>query len=179
MMERADFAQLRILLLSDKNHGAQTLRSVLSIAGVSRIIGVEEPCRAMDLLSMEHFDAVFVNEAAGMVDDLTVAQAVRSKPGILNPLVPVFVFQEHARRRQVEKARDTGATDFLTCPISPRTVMAKLTAAITAPRPFIKAPGFFGPDRRAVARPAWYGEDRRNRLPRKVVVPKGGDPILV
>jgi hypothetical protein len=95
-------------------------------------------------------------------------------------MVPVFVFQEQARRRSVEQARDTGATDFLTCPISPKTVMSKLEAAIVTPRPFIKAPEFFGPDRRAMARPAWHGDDRRVRAPRKVNIQRGGtDPILV
>ena len=181
VLELADFAQLRIMLLSGKTHGAQTLRSVLTLAGVIKIINVVEPRRALDLLTMEHFDAVFADEAAGPVEDLCFALAVRRTKAVLNPMVPVFVFQEQARRRSVELARDLGATDFLTCPISPKTVMAKLEAAIMAPRPFIKAPAFFGPDRRAKARPAWNGEDRRIRAPRKVVVQKPGtpDPVLV
>jgi PleD family two-component response regulator len=174
---------LRILLLSDKNHGATTLRAVLSMAGVSRIVGVEDSGRAMDLLSMEHFDAVFAQDGTAPVDGLGFPLAVRSRKGICDPMIPIFVFQEQARRRDVEQARDTGATDYLTCPISPRTVMAKLEAAILAPRPFIKAPDFFGPDRRAKVRPGWHGEDRRVRAPRKVQVQKGGtpptDPFLV
>ena len=179
-MEWADFAQLRILLLSGKTHGAQTLRSVLTIAGVTRITSSSDPQRALDLLTMEHFDAVYADEAAGPVDGLAFPLAVRRTQGVLNPMVPVYVFQEQARRSHVEQARDTGATDFLTCPISPKTVMAKLEAAIQAPRPFIKAPDFFGPDRRAKARPAWNGEDRRVRAPRKVNVQKpSGDTVLV
>ena len=178
-MERADFAQLRIMLLSGKSHGAATLRSVLSIAGVSKIIPVDQSSRAIDLLTMEHFDAVFAEESCDAVEDLTFPLAVRRKAGILNPMIPVFVFQEQARRRDVEQARDTGAHDFLTCPISPKTVMAKLEAALVAPRPFIKAPEFFGPDRRAAARPAWYGDDRRVRSPRKVQVVKGGPSDIV
>ncbi len=179
-MERAEFARLRIMLLSGKTHGAQTLRSVLALAGVIKIINVVEPRRALDLLTMEHFDAVFADEAAGQVEELGFALAVRRTKAVLNPLVPVFVFQEHARRRTVELARDLGANDFITCPISPKTVMSKLQAALMAPRPFIKAPAFFGPDRRARARPAWYGEDRRIRAPRKVTLNKPpGDPVLV
>lgn len=135
-MERADFAALSILLLSQKNHAAQTLR------------------------------------------------AVRRRPGILNPLLPIFVFHERARRRVVEAARDTGATDFITCPISPRTVMLKLEAALVNPRPFIKTPAYFGPGGRARQRSVWSGEERRLRLPRKIRI-KGGapqpdpDPVLI
>jgi CheY-like chemotaxis protein len=175
-MERSDFAQLRVMLLSGKTHGAQTLRSVLSLAGVTNILALDDPRKALEHLTLENFDAVFADDNCEKVSDLTFAMAVRRRGGILNPMVPIFVFQEQARRRDVEEARDTGATDFLTCPISPKTVMTKLEAALTNPRPFIKAPGFFGPDRRAKTRTAWSGEERRSRQARKVTIEKGKLP---
>jgi len=181
-MERADFAALRILLLSEKTHAAQTLRSVLTLAGITRITSVAQSLRALELLTMDRYDAVFCDEASAPVGELTFALAVRRTPGVLDPLLPVFVFHELARRRAVEAARDTGATDFLTCPISPKTVMTKLEAALLNPRPFIKAPDFFGPDRRARQRPAWNGEERRTRIPKKIRVAKpapGSDPVLL
>ncbi|MEY4708414.1 MAG: hypothetical protein RJB58_2137 [Pseudomonadota bacterium] len=82
-------------------------------------------------------------------------------------MIPIFAVQERARRRDVEKARDIGVTDVLTTPISPKTVMTKLQAALTAPRPFIVANEFFGPDRRAKARTPYYGLDRRTRVAKK------------
>ena len=175
-MEKADFAELRIMLLSGKTHGAQTLRSVLTLAGISRILTVDQSVRAIDLLTMEHFDAVYAADACDQVEGLTFPLAVRRKRGILNPMIPIFVFHEQARRCNVEAARDTGATDFITCPVSPKTVMAKLEAALLSPRPFIKAPDFFGPARRAKARPVWNGEDRRTLAPRKVQLQKGELP---
>jgi len=114
---------------------------------------------------------------------LTFPRAVRHKAGILNPMIPIFVFHERARRRAVEAPRDTGATDFLTSPISPKTVMTKLKAALVNPRPFIKAPEYFGPDRRVRQRPLRSGEERRIRVPKKIKVIKGGslpsDPASV
>jgi CheY-like chemotaxis protein len=173
-MERADFAQLRVMLLTGRSHGAQTLRSVLTLSGVTNILFIDNPKKALDLLTMENFDAVYADDGCEKVSDLTFAMAVRRRSGILNPMIPIFVFQERARRSDVEIARDTGATDFLTCPISPKTVMTKLEAALVNPRPFIKAPDFFGPDRRTKARPVWNGEERRSRVARKVNVEKGG-----
>ena len=175
-MEKSEFAQLRIMLVSGKTHGAQTLRSVLSLAGVTRITFVENPHKALDLLIMEDFDAVYADDDCGLIDDMTFAMAVRRRPGVRYPMMPVFVFQEQARRSDVEEARDMGASDFLTCPISPKTIMTKLEAALLNPRPFIKAPAFFGPDRRAKARPVWTGEERRSRVARKVQVRKGKLP---
>jgi len=181
-MERANFAVLRILLLSDRRHAAQTMRSVLNHAGVSHITCVDNSRRAIELLTMNHFEAVFCSESCEAVLDLSFPIAVRRVAGILNPLVPVFVFQENARRRHVEAARDTGATDFLTCPVSPKTVMTKLEAAVVNPRPFIKAPDYFGPDRRAKVRPVWHGEEQRSRIARKVRITKpktGSETVLI
>ena len=48
--------------------------------------------------------------------------------------------------------------------------MTKLQAATQSPRPFIVATEFFGPDRRAKARPAYFGTDRRKRVAKKAKV---------
>jgi two-component system chemotaxis response regulator CheY len=70
----------------------------------------------------------------------------------------------------VEAARDTGVTDVLTMPISPKTLVTKLQVATHTPRAFIVAPEFFGPDRRAKARPTYFGADRRKRTAKKAKV---------
>jgi hypothetical protein len=88
-MEKADFAELRVMLLSGKTHGAQTLRSVLTLAGINKILTVEQPSRAIDLLTMEYFDAIFAAEGCDPVDGLTFplaalhggAVAIESAPG--------------------------------------------------------------------------------------------------
>ncbi len=62
-MERADFVALRILLVSEKNHAALTLRAVLTLTGISRITSAEDSRRAIELLTMEPYDAVFSGAA--------------------------------------------------------------------------------------------------------------------
>jgi hypothetical protein len=84
-------------------------------------------------------------------------------------MIPIFVVYGGARRRDVERSRDDGVTDVISRPMSPKTVAGKLRAALAAPRPFIAAPEFFGPDRRAKERP-WRGQDRRKLTPRKAKV---------
>jgi two-component system chemotaxis response regulator CheY len=180
-MVRAEFAALGIMLLSEKNHTAQTLRSVLTLAGITRITGIDNSRRALDILTIDNYDAIFCDDESETVDGLTFPLAARCMPGILNPMIPIFVFHERAKRRSVEAARDTGATYFLTCPISPKTVMTKLESALVNPRPFIKAAEYFGPDRRGRQRPVWSGKERRVRVPKKITVTKGSavpsDPV--
>jgi hypothetical protein len=164
-MEQTEFSGHRVLLLGPKNHTTQILRSVLVLVGIGRCVPVEEYATALDLLSMEHFHAVFcVLDGEAQIRFLLAA---RRRHGILNPMVPIFLLEGQARRRQIEKARDSGATDIFTMPVSPKTVAAKLRSATQNPRAFIVAHDFFGPDRRAKMRPAYFGSDRRKKVPKR------------
>jgi two-component system chemotaxis response regulator CheY len=178
VMNKSDMSHLRVLLLSGKNHAAHTLRSVLNMTGVTKIAHVEDSSTAIELLGRDEFDIVFCDDASAPFNGLSFPMAVRHTPSVRDPMLPVFVFREQAWRWNVEKARDTGATDFITCPISPKTIMKKLTAAIADPRPFIKAPEFFGPDRRTRTLDPLPGEERRVRTPKKIRVHKGGRDVI-
>jgi PleD family two-component response regulator len=165
-MGQAEFKNLRVLLVGSRTHMLSLLRTVLSVAGVTRVVRMEQPDRALDLLRQERFAAVFCDTLA-LRGGMPFAVAARRAPAVLNPTIPLFVLHERARRRDVERARDLGATDVLTVPISPRTVSLKLKAALKAPRPFILAPPFFGPDRRVQDSKPPAGPERRMRPVRK------------
>ena len=114
--------------------------------------------------------ATLLRRKAAVIRKRIQALAVRRAPAVLEPLIPIFVLHDRARRRDVETARDLGATDVLTVPISPRTISTKLRAALKSPRPFVLAAGFFGPDRRARGRTVFAGKERRTRVPRRARV---------
>lgn len=164
-----DLSHLRVLLVGAKSHTMQLLRAVLGIAGINKIVHVEDSSRAIELLSMEGFSAVFCEQTIKPFDGASFPIAARRRSTVLNPMIPIFILQDRARKSDVERARDLGATDILTTPISPRTLVTKLQAAIKAPRSFIVAPEFFGPDRRA-RRDSYNGNERRTRKPKKARV---------
>ena len=167
-MTKLDLAAARVLIVGAKGHAGPTLRTVLTAAGITRIVMIDDPRRALDTLCSERFQAVFV-EGGTDLDGMPFAQAARRSPSLLNPMIPIFVVYGGPRRRDVERSRDDGVTDVITRPMSPKTVSEKLRAALAAPRPFIAAPEFFGPDRRAKQR-TWRGEDRRTLAPKKTKV---------
>jgi CheY-like chemotaxis protein len=178
-MEQAQIADLRVLIVGGTAHAVQTLRTVLGNAGIGQVTVARESRRALDLLRSESYSAVFCDEHAAQADHMSFALAARRSPGMLNPMVPIFVIYGGPRRSQVERARDIGATDVLTRPISVRTVLRKLHVALAHPRPFIVAPEFFGPDRRVQDRKTFRGKERRKRLPKKHKVHRlGGANIL-
>jgi len=169
-MQRTEFSAHRVMVLGPKSHAVLLLRSILNTVGVGRVVHVEHSSRALELLGMEQFSAVFFDPAMDPIADQPFVVAARRSEAVINPMIPIFALQESARRRDVEEARDTGVTDVLTTPISPKTVMTKLRVATVSPRPFIASNEFFGPDRRARLRPTYYGSDRRMRAPKKAKV---------
>ena len=173
-MEHAEFAGLRVLIVGGKGHAVHTLRTVLTNAGITNAVAIEDSRRALELLRGESFDAIYCDEHAAHVGHLSFPMAARRSPGLLNPMLPIFLIYGSARRSQVEKARDIGVTDVMTRPLSVRTLTRKLAVALAHPRPFIAAPEFFGPDRRVQERKIYRGKDRRSRMPKKLRVGKSG-----
>ncbi len=176
MREPHNFDTLRMLIVSGRSHAVQLLRQVFAILGVRQVQVAGQMATAVDLLRTHSFAAVFCDDHIAEIDPESFAHAVRRTPGLLNPMVPIFLVYSGPRRRDVEAARDRGFTDVLTQPLSAATVLRKLKTALVRPRPFLVAGAFFGPDRRSVAR-TWAGYDRRKRQPRKVKVgmPVGSD----
>ena len=166
-MKTTDTARQPILLVGAKSHSLLLLRSVLGIAGVAKIVHLPDARSAIGALAFDRFSAVFCDWDVEKVDGMGFAVAARRSHGILNPTIPIFALQERARRRDVVAARDEGVTDVITVPVSARTLMRKLDAAIHAPRPFIVAADFFGPDRRVREVQHFAGKERRVRVARK------------
>lgn len=172
-MAAFNLASTRVLVVGAKGQTGPLMRTVLTAAGLSKVILIDEPRRALEILCAEQIDAVFV-EAAAQLDDVSFALAVRRSSLALNPMIPIFAVYGGARRRDVERERDDGITDVICRPVSPKTISDKLRVALAAPRPFIAAAGFFGPDRRAKERP-WRGEDRRTITPKKIKLARNSD----
>ena len=167
-MSQPDLSGARVLIAGAKGYAGSILRSVLNACGILRVDIVEDPRRALDLLCLEAFDAVFIEDELAL-DGVPFAIAARRNPTLRNPLIPIFAVYSGARRRDVEKSRDLGINDVIARPISPKTISEKLWAAMRTPRPFIAGASFFGPDRRSKSRTdtPLLREDRRKRKPQK------------
>jgi CheY-like chemotaxis protein len=167
-MNSLNISRLRILIVGARGYAGTLLRSVLNANGITRVCLTEDAGRALEQLCTEHFDVVFLEEMVEL-DGQPFAMTARRKPALLNPLVPIFMVHSGARRRDVEKSRDLGVNSVIARPYSPKIIMEKLISALVAPRPFIAAPHFFGPDRRAKMREDMplHRQERRKRMPVK------------
>jgi CheY-like chemotaxis protein len=168
--EQTEFKTMRVLIVSAKPHVVQVMRHVFAIVDVQHVSVTATANAGLERMCANRYGAVFYDDSCGEIGGDSFARAVRRHPSVTNPMVPLFLLCASPRRRDVERARDTGYSDVLLRPLSPAIVMRKLRQASENARPFIAAPDFFGPDRRAKHRPEFHGKDRRKRIARKVKV---------
>lgn len=169
-MTESDLKSLRVLVVGGRAANVQLLRTAFGLLGIRMITAIPEAGRAIEALRTSSYSAIFCDAGTERFERMPFHVAARRATGILNPMTPLFLIYSHARQRHVEQARDAGVTDVLTHPVSAATIARKLEVAIKAPRNFIAAPTFFGPDRRTERSNTWYGNDRRKRIARKTRV---------
>jgi CheY-like chemotaxis protein len=169
-MGKSDLVALRALIVGGTPHAVTALRTAIGLIGIGKVDAVSRSTRALQCLRENKIDAVFCDESVEDIDGVPFALAARKAPGVLDPMLPIYLVCSAPKRRQVEGARDDGLTDVLVRPISAATVIRKLRSAVIAPRPFIVVGDFFGPDRRSATRERYDGINRRSRLPKKLRV---------
>ena len=74
--------------------------------------------------------------------------------------LPILLLSAFTSEDVIVEARNRGANEELVKPISGELLASRILAMINNPRAFIKAPDFFGPDRRRREK-EFKGEDRR------------------
>lgn len=158
-MKSYNLAQLRVLILEENPFMRRLLRSILRELGVRKVLEADAPDNALRVLRENKIDLVFSDWAPGL-DALKFLREVRSSTDLPDLTLPVIIVSAFTELNHVLAARDFGMTEFLAKPISAETVYSRICSVIENRRPFVKAIGFFGPDRRR-RRTDFTGTDRR------------------
>lgn len=146
---------IRVLILDEKGHGRSLLRSLLLSLGLQRIVALTNTTEALAVLRDERFDLMFLDELAGPLNPVAFIKALRRDLSTRDVTMPVVLVSAGAGRRQIMLARDAGANDVISKPVSAETVERKLRTLLFAPQTFVTAKTFMGPDRRRAS------DDRR------------------
>jgi len=108
-------------------------------------------------------DIVLTDASMEPVDGYVLLENIRAHENPHLATVPVIMVTGHCEVKAVERARDLGVTEYLAKPITPVGLYSRLVEAAAHPRPFVRADGFFGPDRRRREKAGFDGDDRRRR----------------
>ena len=152
---------LRLLVVDDNPHIRAIVLELAHGLGVREVLQAADGAEGLMRLREAPVDVALVDLNMAPVDGVAFTREVRNAPDSPDIHLPVIMMTGHAERAKVEAARDAGVTEFLLKPLTLRAVADRLEAVIQRPRAFVRAPHYFGPDRRRRADPAYAGPRRR------------------
>jgi DNA-binding response OmpR family regulator len=159
-----DLKALRILVVDDNRHAAEIVKSVLASVGARDIAYAATAHGAFDLMRREMMDLVILDQNLGKGGEgVDLVRRIRKDPASPSPYVSVLMLTGYADEKRVTAARDAGVTDFLVKPFTVAGLLRRIEALIFQPRPFVRSPDYFGPDRRRRDDPRYRGPERRRR----------------
>jgi DNA-binding response OmpR family regulator len=153
--------QLNVLLAEDNFTMRALLRDVLAAFGVKSVVAVSDGGRAWKELLTFPADLAIVDWNMQPVSGLQFVKRIRQGRDSPNPFLPVIMLTAYSERRRVMIGRDSGVTEFLVKPVTPKRLYDRIAAIIEHNRGFIRSQSYFGPDRRRIDKGV-IGADRRD-----------------
>ena len=156
-----DLQRLKVLVVDDNRFMHELLKTILRSFGIKRVHSSYDGSDAISELKHFFADVVIVDWEMEMLDGYDLVKLLRTADDSPNPYVPIIMLTGHTEVSRVVAARDAGVNEFLAKPVSARLVYERLYTIIDHPRPFLRTPNYFGPDRRRLQDPNYRGSLRR------------------
>ncbi|HEY4942820.1 MAG TPA: response regulator [Rhizomicrobium sp.] len=160
-MSGGAFEHLKALIVEDNQHMRALLRSLLNALGIAVVFEASNGEDAFVLLRDKQPDIILSDLSMKPMDGIAFAREVRMSTSSPNPYIPIIMVTGHTERHRIEAARDAGVTEVLAKPITAGNLFQRIGEIVDRPRPFVKCPNYFGPDRRRHATPNYAGPFRR------------------
>lgn len=160
-MRQPGWDRLTVMVVEDNRFMRDLLCATLSAFGIENIIAEDDGASTIRRLKLSRtnpkaaglgtVDIILADYVMPVVDGMLLLRWLRTGSGVPDRFVPFVMVSGAADREVVAQARDAGVTEFLAKPYSARTLADRLLMVINQPRPYILAPGYFGPDRRRLS----------------------------
>lgn len=157
----AALEKLRFLLVDDNQHIRSIVSAILKGVGVKQIREAMDGAEGLQVLRDWQPDIAIVDFKMAPLDGVQFTQLVRNSPDSVDPFLPIIMLTGFAERHRVFEARDAGVTEIVVKPVTARSLLDRINTVIYHPRPFIRAPDYFGPCRRRRVDPHYAGPFRR------------------
>jgi CheY-like chemotaxis protein len=155
------FDLLKILLVDDNPHMRMLLTQILRAIDVRQIHEASDGAEALQIMRGTNIDIVFTDLTMQPLDGIDFVNLLRNSPDSPNQMAPVIMVTGHSTVRRIAEARDAGVNEILAKPVTARGVLSRISEVIENPRPFVRTPDYFGPERRRRADPGYTGPMRR------------------
>lgn len=160
-MRLIDMSALNVLVADTNPYMLKIIRAMMRGFGISKIREAHDGAVALEELNTNLIDIVVMDYALSTLDGVELSELLRSAEDSPNRFVPIIMLSAYTEKWRIEAARDAGVTEFLAKPLCAQDLYLRLMEVIERPRPFVRTPRYFGPDRRRQALPAYSGPKRR------------------
>jgi len=150
------------MIVDDQEFITTLLRQMVKVLGCIDIHVFSNGEDAWTYFKDTPVDIVITDWQMLPMSGLKLTQLIRKSPDSPNPFVPIIMVTAYREREHVFKARDTGVTEYVVKPVSPKGLFSRIEAVIERPRRFVRVGDFFGPDRRRHSK-EFDGEERRGQ----------------
>jgi len=162
-MKNFDLTQLSVLVVDKHSPMRSMFRGILRELGIINIFDAATPETGFEEFNHKGPDIVLIDWSPDF-DGLGLLDKIRTDTNSDNPFAPVIMVTAHGEADRVIEARDAGMTEYLTKPISAKSLYQRIAAIVESERPFIRVADFFGPDRRRKKEP-FDNNERRESAP--------------
>lgn len=153
--------RLSVLLVDDNAHMLHIVRTMLRGFGIVHIFEAKDPAEGLDVARNDAIDIIVLDYQMDLLDGLEFTRMIRTAKDSRNRYVPIILLTAYTERSRIGQARDAGVTEVCAKPINANELWLKMCACVNDPRPFVRAKGYFGPDRRRRDAKDYTGKERR------------------
>jgi CheY-like chemotaxis protein len=139
---------LCVLVVDDNQYMRKMVRTLLVNCGVKDIYEASDGIAALDSIRTVAPDVVILDWEMPLLSGPELVRIVRS-PGVFPmPDVPIIMLTGHGERWRVVEAVRLGVNEYLTKPVSAKSLYDRLVAITLQPRPNVQLGDYYGPEPR-------------------------------
>jgi two-component system, chemotaxis family, chemotaxis protein CheY len=139
---------LCVLVVDDNQYMRKVVRTLLVNCGVKDIYEATDGIAALDSIRTVAPDVVILDWEMPLLSGPELVRIVRSPGVIPMPDVPIIMLTGHGERWRVVEAVRLGVNEYLTKPVSAKSLYDRLVAITLQPRPNVQLGDYYGPEPR-------------------------------
>jgi CheY-like chemotaxis protein len=139
---------LSVLVVDDNQYMRKMIRTLLVNCGIKDIYEATDGIAALDTIRTVAPDIVILDWEMPLLSGPELVRIVRS-PGVFPmPDVPIIMLTGHGERWRVVEAVRLGVNEYLTKPVSAKSLYDRMVSIATKPRPAVQLGDYYGPEPR-------------------------------
>jgi CheY-like chemotaxis protein len=145
--QQAEFLiqQLRVLLVEDNPFMRTLVRNMLANIGVKKVFEASDGIAGLEMIRSVTPNVMILDWEMPLLNGPELVRIVRS-PGVFPlPDIPIIMLTAHGQRWRIVEAAKLGVNEFLTKPVSAKSLLDRLLSILLKPRASIQLGGYYGP----------------------------------